>query len=114
MRVIYMAHPVSGDVEQNLADALKWYALIQAANPDDAIIAPWHTQCLIYDNNAAADYDLWLRRDCAVVERCDGIVLAGFGNCRHHFQTIQSLDFRKSSVFLIAECNDLFGLLIFA
>lgn len=77
MRVIYLAHPVSGNVEENLRQAKLWYAAVQEANPGDAITVPWYATCAIYDNYAAVDYDLWLRRDCAVVERCDGIVLVG-------------------------------------
>ncbi len=78
MRMFYMAHPVAGDVYGNIVKAKGWLRLLQDAYPRDAVfIAPWITDVELYDDSNPFMRAAGLRRCMAVIERCDGLVLAG-------------------------------------
>ena len=77
LRVVYLAHPVSGDVPGNLARARRWLAWAIAAHADVAPIAPWITQCEVQDDAHEKQRARGLRDDCAVVARCDELWLVG-------------------------------------
>lgn len=75
MKIIYMAHPVSGDVENNLAKARRWYKWI-SSNYDVIVLANWIVDCEVFDNST--DYDAVLRKDEEIVRRCvDELWLVG-------------------------------------
>lgn len=74
-KVVYMAHPVSGDVEGNLGRARRWLKWLLQHCPEHAVIAPWITMCEVLSNDE--DYATSLERDCAVVDRCDEVWLVG-------------------------------------
>lgn len=65
-------------IEENLAGAMKWLSWLRRSFPETAFIAPW-----IADIQSGADDSDPAARErglvdcCAVVERCDGIVLVG-------------------------------------
>lgn len=73
-RVVYMAHPVSGDVENNISNAKRWYRWI-IDNHDVAVLANWIIDCELYDNNT--DYEASLQRDEEIACRCDEVWLVG-------------------------------------
>ncbi len=78
MIVAYMCHPVGGDVEANLARAklwLKW--LTESRERPTAVIAPWITECEIWDDSNPSDREIGLSRCRAVIERCDEVYLVG-------------------------------------
>lgn len=76
-QVWYMAHPVAGDVEGNLARAERWLGWLMQRNTDTAYIAPWISQVRVGDDADPAQRDRGLL-DCeAAAARCDGIVLVG-------------------------------------
>jgi hypothetical protein len=80
--VLYVAHPISpGDGEtigENLQRAMRWFAWLRAAFPQDTFIAPWIATVMSLHGDDSPDLrEAGLRDDCAVVERCDGIVLCG-------------------------------------
>jgi len=77
MRVIYMAHPVSGDLPGNLAKAKRWVRAIEETCPDVAVVASWITECEVWDDANPEERAARLRRDCAVVSRCDEFWLCG-------------------------------------
>lgn len=77
-QLYYVAHPLSGDVQGNLARALRWLAWLAKRDADRAYIAPW----IAFVMAGASDNDPVARArgladDVAVVTRCDGIVLCG-------------------------------------
>lgn len=77
-RVLYMAHPVGGDVAGNVRRALGWLAWLMACEPDVAFIAPW-LACIAAgadDSNPRAR-ERGMLDNLATVVRCDGIVLVG-------------------------------------
>lgn len=90
--VLYMAAPLSptelefvlvgGDPDHALLDNLdraeRWLAWLRRSFPDVTIIAPWIASVRASaDDTNPATRERGLIDDCAVVERCDGIVLVG-------------------------------------
>jgi hypothetical protein len=77
MRLLYLAHPVAGDIPANAARAKRWLRWLSSQRyPEDAVIAPWLLEVELagyveHDREAA------LQRDQLVVSRCDAIVLCG-------------------------------------
>ena len=76
MKVIYMAHPVSGDVAQNLEHAREWYAYF-IRNYDVAIIADWIITCMVLDDDNPDDRARGLAADLAAIPRVDELWLCG-------------------------------------
>ena len=77
MRVIYFAHPVSGDVAGNLKKARAWIRFLEATNPDVAIVANWITECEIWDDDVPEQRAASLARDLAVISKCDELWYGG-------------------------------------
>lgn len=77
MKIVYMAHPVSGDVKNNLARAKAWVRWIEENHPDVAVVASWITECEIWDDDNPTHQAAGLKRDLAVIERCDELWLVG-------------------------------------
>ena len=75
-RVIYMAHPVSGDIPGNLAEARRWVRALEELF-DVAVVASWITECEVWDDADPAERAAGLERDKAVIERCDELWLVG-------------------------------------
>jgi hypothetical protein len=77
-RVLYLAHPLAGDITHNLASVRVWHRFLMERELDAAIIAPW----IAAVEAGADDHDLAARErgllDAEeIVQRCDGIVLCG-------------------------------------
>lgn len=77
MTVVYLAHPVSGDVPGNLAEARLWVRHLETTNPNVAIVATWITECEIFDDSVPEERAAGFRRNFAILERCDEIWLVG-------------------------------------
>ena len=77
MRVVYLAHPLSGDVIGNLASAKRWVRWVETAYPDFAVVASWIVECEIWDDSDPEHRAAGLARDLAVIERCESLVLVG-------------------------------------
>lgn len=102
-RVLYVAHPLAPTPEEiadfvsihggnddacqdcardalraNVDLALRWLAWLRVSFPQDTFIAPWIATVMSLHGDDSPDLrEAGLRDDCAVVERCDGIVLCG-------------------------------------
>lgn len=103
-RVLYVAHPLTPTLEEceavpnfpgfggkrhdferarralraNIDLAMRWLAWLRASFPGDTFIAPWiATVMSLRCDDSPELREAGLRDDCAVVERCDGIVLCG-------------------------------------
>lgn len=79
-RVLFMAHPVAGDVPANLARAKRWLRWLQAnASPEATVIAPWLTAIEVHGENDSdpAQREKGLRRSELVAQRCDVVLLVG-------------------------------------
>lgn len=76
-KLIYMAHPVAGDVAANIASAKKWLRRLQDMYPAHDFIAPWITDVEIYDDSKPIYREAGLQRCERVIARCDALVLVG-------------------------------------
>ena len=80
--IIYVAHPVSGDVKANSEKVLQWLRWLTKADPTRIYIAPWVGEVLAHldmDPITADFYDRVLSDDEEVVQRLDGVLLTGVG-----------------------------------
>lgn len=77
-RVVYVAHPVAGDVPGNVARAKRWLHWLVKSDPTIAFIAPWiaHLEA-DHDDADPVQRERGLLDAIATVRRCDGIVLVG-------------------------------------
>ena len=76
--VFYVAHPVSGDVDGNVARALRWLKWLRSRDHANTYIAPWIAGLMSgEDDNDPAARERGLL-DCeAAAALCHGIVLVG-------------------------------------
>lgn len=77
MRVIYLCHPVSGDVENNLARARRWVRWIYDTQPGVAVLCMWVIDCEVLDDSNPAHRAVGLEHDFAILERCDEVWAVG-------------------------------------
>jgi len=78
--VFYVAHPVSGDIEANLANVIKWIAWLTDNDRSRVYIAPWVAEVMAFKDRGEISpefYDRVLADDMNVVNRLDGILLVG-------------------------------------
>lgn len=78
--VIYVAHPVSGNVKANCDKVLKWLKFLTAEDPSRIYIAPWVGEVLAHlDMGPIPEhfYERVLTDDEMVVRKLDGILLVG-------------------------------------
>lgn len=95
--IIYVAHPVSGDVKANCDKVLAWLKWLTAVDPTRIYIAPWVGEVLAHldmDPIPADFYDRVLSDDEEVVARLDGILLTGVGTSGPY---VRANGFMKSS-----------------
>lgn len=72
-RVIY-----SRAIDANIDRAMCWLAWLRRSFPETTFIAPWIVSVLAgADDTDPAQREAGIADDCAVIERCDGIVLVG-------------------------------------
>lgn len=76
MRVVYIAHPVSGDVEANLASAAEWVRWA-AVEMGVAPVAPYIEMCAAMDDDDPHEREVGMRADKAILARCDEVWLCG-------------------------------------
>lgn len=76
MRVVYLAHPVAGDVPGNLARAKRWLRWVEERH-SVAVCAPWITACEVWDDADPEQREAGMQRNFAVLARCHEIWLVG-------------------------------------
>lgn len=99
MKVIYLCHPVSGDVPANLARAKRWVRWVESNHPV-AVVASWITECEIWDDDDPEQRAAGLIRDLAVLERCDEVWLVG-GRISHGME-IESAHARQHGIRVVS------------
>lgn len=78
-QVWYLAHPVTGDPEGNVKNAIAWIRFLTLVAPERVYIAPWVAEVqAFFGQDVTPDfYDRVLADDMDVVRRCDGVVMVG-------------------------------------
>lgn len=78
-RLMFLAHPVGGDVPGNLARARRWLAYLFAAYREIVVVAPWITDlgAIPLDDAVAEERERGIQRNLVTLQRCDGIILCG-------------------------------------
>lgn len=66
MKVIYIAHPVSGNVDGNITKILKIVRLLNLSNPDIVPFAPYVTDLLALDDKDAAERERGIKNNTAL------------------------------------------------
>ena len=76
--VVYMCHPVAGDVDGNIKRAMRWLVWLRRSFPDTTFIAPWISDIMSgQDDSDPKQREAGLVDCCATVKLCAGIVLVG-------------------------------------
>lgn len=74
MRLVYVAHPFSGDEKRNTQNALAEYKQLVQDNPDITFISP----ILAFGElNDTVDYEKAMEMCLELLARCDALVLTG-------------------------------------
>lgn len=75
--IVYVGHPVSGDVTRNLHQVRLWLHFLLRRWPGVAWIAPWVLDAELLDDSNDEDREAGLRRDEAVITVCDAFIMLG-------------------------------------
>lgn len=76
--LIFLAHPLSGDIPGNLARAKRWLRWARLSLKGHHVIAPWITECEIFDDNIPEERDAGIEFNRTLIkEHCDGLLLVG-------------------------------------
>ena len=75
-KVVYLAHPVGGDVPGNLKSIERWFLwVVRSFNV--AVCVPWYLYVLKLDDELPADRQRGMRDDATILMRCDELWLCG-------------------------------------
>jgi hypothetical protein len=79
VKVMYLCHPVAGDVSANVARARRWLRFLLGYLPGIVVIAPWihDIEELPMRDEYPADRDISLARCTITASICDGVILVG-------------------------------------
>lgn len=76
--VLYVAHPLGGDVDGNIKRALRWLEWLRRSFPTVTFIAPWIASVMSgEDDSDPAQREAGLVDAETIVDRCSGVVLVG-------------------------------------
>lgn len=77
-RILYMAHPMRGDVSGNIARALRWLRFLRNAAPGVIFDASWIAHILSgADDNDPVQRQAGLDGATTLIRRLDGVVCVG-------------------------------------
>jgi hypothetical protein len=74
---VYVAHPVSGDVQGNIERTLLWYRALTLRYPDRLFGVPWLADVMAFDDSNPAERAAGLIRNRAYLDSFDAVVLVG-------------------------------------
>jgi len=75
--IVFVAHPVSGDVTANLAKARSVIRKLEEEHPKHTFVAPWILSCENWDDGNVAEREQQIQRGLRVLEMCDELWLCG-------------------------------------
>ena len=76
-KVVYLAHPVAGNVEFNLANARRLLRKFILRYPTMTFSTQWILECELFDDSVPEEREAGLRRCLVLVSRCDELWLTG-------------------------------------
>ena len=110
--LVYMAHPVAGDVPGNIASAKRWLRTLQDSYPNKDFIAPWIIDVEIYDDSNPLYREAGLLRCERVIRMCDSLVLTSdkiSSGMRREWQLALVLELNIYRARDIESCNPMMG-----
>ena len=75
--LIYLAHPVSGNVPANLMRARRWLAWFYREFPEDAALMHWILDCEVMNDDDPVERARGILNDQIIIPRCDALWLLG-------------------------------------
>lgn len=76
MKLVYIAHPLRGDLELNLRMAARWVRWA-AVEKGVCPVAPYIAFCAALDDHSEEERKLGMELDLLILERCDELWLCG-------------------------------------
>ena len=73
MKIVYIAHPISGDIEGNLAKIRKIVREINMTMPDVVPLVPYYADIVSMDDNIPEERERGIKNDTAVLK--SGIIM---------------------------------------
>ncbi len=68
MRIIYIAHPISGDIEENLSDIRRIVRKVNIENADVVPLVPYYADVVSLDDNIPEERRRGIENDIAVLK----------------------------------------------
>lgn len=72
MKIAYIAHPIGGDIQANLADLRRIIRLINSTEPDIVPFAPYYADIVSLDDNIPEERERGIKNDSHILK--SGIV----------------------------------------
>lgn len=69
MRIVYIAHPISGDVEGNLADIKRIVRKINLEQPDTVPFVPYYSDVVSLDDSHPLERARGIKNDTEILKR---------------------------------------------
>ena len=77
VEVAFVAHPVRGDLDANLARARRWLRWLISEYPDTSFNLGWEVYCRVLDDAKPEERARGMRDARAQLTRCDTIFVVG-------------------------------------
>lgn len=68
MKIVYIAHPISGDIEGNLADLRRIVRKINLEQLDIVPFVPYYADIVSLDDNVPSERERGIKNDIAILE----------------------------------------------
>lgn len=69
MIIAYIAHPIGGDIEANLADLRRIVRKINLEHPDVVPFVPYYADVVSMDDNIASERSRGIKNDIEIIQR---------------------------------------------
>lgn len=67
MKIVYVAHPIGGDIQNNLADLCRIVRKINLENMDVVPFAPYYVDIVSLDDNVLAERERGIKNNMAIL-----------------------------------------------
>lgn len=69
MKIVYIAHPIGGNVEENLADLRRIIRIINLRNHDIVAFVPYYADVVSLNDNIPAERERGIKNDMEILRR---------------------------------------------